>query len=170
MIPQPPEKQKTNFVTNEMRKRVFQECHLPENIKSKIKFNDPDFHQQKREFNKQIREIIFKFYRIIPRSQNRDVLLKFADCINPGKSPDVTKLPYVGRGKNAASQNKIACVFALISWIIRVYWMFCDKDETGSHFTEINSLLNQLQEIYKNGLNQYQIQGDLAKGYYLEKK
>ena len=135
--------------------------------KQEIKFNDPDFHQQKRKFNQQIREMIFKFYRIIPRSQNRDVLLKFADCINPGKSLDVTKLPYVGKKHNAKTQNKIECLFALISWIIQQYWIWCENNVKVS---AIEGDLRFLNQIYKSGLDQYQIQGDLVKGYYLEKK
>ncbi len=139
----------------------------PPSRKKEFDFNDPDFHKQKNEFQKQIRDIIFKFYKIIPRSRNRDLLLKFAENINPIEPVDVTRLPYVGREKNAASKNKLACVFALISWVIRRYWVFCKNPDCK---LETQKLIKQLETIYNNGLDQYQVDGDLAKGFYLEKK
>lgn len=142
----------------------------PPKRKPKLDFPDPDFHQQKKEFNQQIRKVILDFSKVIPRSRNRDLMLKFLDCVHPGKTLDVTRLPYMGKGVNAKSENKIECVFAKISWTIQVYWMFCTGDKTGSHCVEINELLNQLQQILTNGLNQYQIRGDLASGYYLAKR
>jgi hypothetical protein len=132
--------------------------------KKEIIFNDPDFHQQKKEFNKQIRKIIVDFSRTIPRSQNRDSILKFLDCINPGKSSDTTRLPYIGRGKNAASKNKIACVFALISWVIRRYWVYLNNPK---YKNEIEDLVKQLQQIHSDSLDKYKIEGDLASGFYL---
>ena len=141
--------------------------------KRKIQFNDPDFHQQKKDFYEQIRKIIFQFYNMIPRSRNRDALLKFADYINPSAEPDAVKLPYIGRGQNATSKNKIACVFALISWVIRRYWVFCENPTTvkGAEYEgAVHHLLGVLNQILFNGLDKYQIKGDLAKGFYLEKK
>ncbi len=145
----------------------------PPKKKKEFNFNDPDFHQQKNEFNKQIRDIIFKFYKIIPRSKNRDLLLKFADCINPTDPVDVTRLPYVGKGSNAKQAVKLECVFALISWIIQCYWKFYINPVTieGAEYEGgILHFLAILQKIHKNGLDQYQIKGDLANGFYLEKK
>lgn len=142
----------------------------PKRKSKKVKFPDPDFHQQKNEFNKQIRSIILGFSKVIPRSRNRDLLLKFLDCVNPGKVIDATRLPYIGKKDNAGSESKIACVFAKISWMIQCYWEYCTKGESDWYHIKIDELLNQLQQILTNGLNQYQIQGDFANGFYLEKK
>jgi len=139
----------------------------PPKRKSKINFPDPDFHQQKKDFNKQIREVIFGFSKIIPRSRNRDLLLKFLDCIIPGKSADISRLPYVGKEANAKSENKITCIFAEISGLIQMYWAFCNNQES---VFDIELYLQRLNQILSNGLNQYQIRGDLASGFYLEKK
>jgi len=133
--------------------------------KKEISFPDPDFHQQKKDFHKQIREIIFGFYSVIPRSKNRDLLLEFADNIIPGKEPDVTRLPYVGRGSNATSENKITCVFALISCLVRMYWKFYNGAKNQHNIAARISFLNI---VLKNGLDKYQVKGNLAEGYYLK--
>jgi len=141
----------------------------PKRRKSKIFFSDPDFHQQKKEFNKQIRQIILGFSKVIPRSRNRDLLLKFLDCINPGKSLDITRLPYAVNRPNGKSENKIACVFALISWTIQCYWEYCVSNNKKEILKDIKVGLDQLQQILSDGLDQYQIRGDFANGFYLEK-
>lgn len=140
--------------------------------KRKIKFPDPDFHQQKKKFAKQIRVVILEFYNIVPRTGNRDIFLKFLNCVNPGKIIDLTRLPYVATEPTSKKETKIACVFALISWTIQCYWNYCSGDRiigTTISIKEIEKLLNQLQQILSDGLNQYQIQGDSANGFYLEK-
>jgi len=148
-----------------MLKRGKMPTPKPPKRKSKIEFPDPDFHQQKKEFNKQIRQVILDFSKIIPRSRNRDLLLKFLDCINPGKTIDVTRLPYVVDRPSGKSENKVACIFGLISWTLQIYWKYCfgDKDL----LEDINLSLEHLNQILSNGLNQYQIRGDFANGFYL---
>jgi hypothetical protein len=145
----------------------------PPKRKSKTEFPDPDFHQQKKDFNKQIRGVILKFSKVIPRSRNRDLLLKFLDCVTPGKSIDVTRLPYAVDRPSAKSENKIECVFAKISWVIQKYWEWCEDGKAILEcplYQGINEDLTKLQQILTNGLNQYQIRGDFANGFYLERR
>lgn len=138
----------------------------PKRKSKKIEFPDPDFHQQKKDFNKQIREVILGFYKILPRSKNRDSLLKFLDCVLPGKVLDVTRLPYVAVGATSKKETKIACVFALISWTIQEYWDYYRLNDLVK-LDSVQKYLEQLQQILSDGLNQYQIRGDFANGFYL---
>jgi len=127
----------------------------------KIKFPDPDEHEQKVNLYKEIWQTLIDLRETLPNPRDRDVVLRFSDCINGGE------LPYLSDRPTAKQSSKSACLFSLISWMIQVYWMFCEGDETGGHEVGVRTYLLQLQEITTNGINNYKVTGNPVDGYSL---
>jgi len=132
--------------------------------KEKISFPDPDKHEQKTNLHKEIRQTILQLREILPNPKDRDTLLKFAECINPSSS-GVDRLPFVSRKPTSIYRNKAACLFALISWMLRKYWDYCAGELSARESIEANLL--GLQDVAKKGLNAFVIVGDAAIGYSL---
>jgi len=136
----------------------------------KIEFDNPEKHQTRKKLYQEIRQTLLDLRLSLPYANHRETIMEFIGIINPGSmGGDVTRLPYESQRPKARTASKMECVFALISWVIQVYWLYCTEDKTGSHFVEINELLHQLQQITKNGLKQYKVVGNVRDGFSLEK-
>jgi len=170
-IPLPPEspkksgKKEVDAVTNEMRKEAFEKCHLPKNIKSKIQFDNPEKYQTKKKLHQEIRQTLLELRKTLPYANHREIIMQFIGVINPGSmGGDVTRLPYESSGPVARTASKMECVFALVSYVIQEYWKYCTDIYSPIY---INQNLEFLQQITKNGLNQYQVIGNVREGFSL---
>jgi len=144
----------------------------PKKSGKKIEFDNPEKHQTKKKLYQEIRQTLLNLRISLPYTNHREIIMQFIGVINPGKmGGDVTRLPYESPGPKARNANKIECVFALVSWMIQLYWNYCSDDMIiGKDIAikEIKKLLEQLQQITKNGLGQYQVVGGVRNGFNLE--
>jgi len=127
----------------------------------KIEFDNPEKHQTKQELHQEIRRTLLDLRFSLPYANHRETIMGFIGAINPGSmGGDVTRLSYESSGPVARTANKSECLFALISWMIKKYWEWCEggkPDFDCPLFGGIKEDLKLLQQITKNGLKQYRV-------------
>jgi len=141
----------------------------PKKSGKKIEFDNPEKHQTKTKIHQEIRQTLLNLRTSLPYANHREIIMQFTGVINPGSmGGDVTRLPYESQRSKARTASKMECIFALVSWIIQEYWDYC----VGNNPLKIETIKNGLkilQQITKNGLNQYQVVGNVRDGFSLEK-
>jgi len=141
--------------------------------KKKIEFDNPEKHQTKIKLHQEIRQTLLNLRTSLPYANHREIVMQFTGVINPGSmGGDVTRLPYESQRPKARTASKMECVFALISWVIQKYWDWCEEGKPDFDcplYGGIKEDLKQIQQITKNGLNQYQVVGNVRDGFSLEK-
>ncbi len=136
----------------------------------KIEFDNPEKHQTKQKLHQEIRQTLLDLRTILPYANHREIVMNFIGAINPGSmGGDVTRLPYEAQRPYARTASKSECLFALISWVIQLYWEYCINENTVGNNLEIRASLGELQQITKNGLKQYQVVGNVRDGFRLER-
>jgi len=152
-----------------MTKQIPLPPESPKKSGKKIEFNNPEKHQIKQKLHQKIRQTLLELRKTLPYANHREIIMQFIGVINPGSmGGDVTRLPYESQRSKARTASKMECVFALVSWIIQEYWDYC----VGNNPLKIETIKNGLkilQQITKNGLNQYQVVGNVRDGFSLEK-
>jgi len=139
--------------------------------KKKIEFDNPEKHQTKTKLHQEIRQTLLNLRTSLPYANHREIVMQFTGVINPGSmGGDVTRLPYESQRPKARTASKMECVFALISHLIQCYWEYCariDEIEQDAAEGATYLTLKTLQQITKNGLNQYQVVGNVRDGFSL---
>lgn len=138
--------------------------------KKKIEFDNPKKYQTKQKLHQEIRQTLLDLRQILPYANHREIVMQFCSIINPGSmGGDVTRLPYEASRPVARTASKSECVFALISYIIQMYWVYCTEKITVNAIRTIKNGLLLLQQITKNGLKQYRVVGNVRDGFHLER-
>ena len=139
----------------------------------KIEFDNPEKHQTRKKLYQEIRQTLLDLRNSLPYANHRETIIQFTSVINPGSmGGDVTRLPYESQKPTARTASKMECVFALISYMIQGYWVFCTEFDTIKNVDcekRVRNRLNELKQITKNGLKQYQVVGNVRDGFSLEK-
>jgi len=126
-------------------------------------------------------EILMRFQKAIKNIQKLpeikhnshfyDVCETFSHIIKPTKPIDVGRLPYYSVTPYCTySDNKIICIFALISSTMKIFWDFY-IEENKDILDFIGRGLTMLEEYVKNGLDAYYVAGKKYNpGFWLETK
>ncbi len=130
-------------------------------------FKKPEKHQLKGAVQRQIRQLIVKLRDILPKSANKEMMVRYLGVIYPGKDIDVTRLPFDTKDGTTKQENLIACLYAKLSYLILCYWDYY-LDVTDD-ISEAKEIIKELEEVAKLGLDKFQVGGDLKKGFRLEK-
>lgn len=131
-------------------------------------FKQPDKHQTKAAFNRQIRQIIVKLRDILPKSADKEMMARYLGVIYPGKQVDVTRLPFDTKNGTTKAQGLVSCLCAKMSYLILWYWdYYLDK---SNNVQEINKLLADLEQVALKGLANCRVEGDMKNGFRLEVK
>lgn len=129
-------------------------------------FKKPDKHQTKAALNRQIRQLLVKLRDILPKSANKEMMVRYLGVIYPGTEIDVTRLPFDTADGTTKEQDLVACLYAKVSYLILCFWRyFLDQtDDTSA----IKQVISDLEKVTQQGFVKCQIGGDLRSGFRLE--
>lgn len=131
-------------------------------------FKKPDKHQTKAALNRQIRQLICKLRDILPKSANKEMMIRYLGVIYPGTEVDVTRLPFDTKDGTTKEQDLIACLYAKVSHLVLCYWnYYLDKTDDVS---AIKQVLADFEKVVQMGFARCQVGGDLKSGFRLEVK
>lgn len=131
-------------------------------------FKKPDKHQSKAAFNRQIRQLIVRLRDILPKANDKEMMVRYLGVIYPGKEIDVTRLPFDTKDGTTKEQSLMACLYAKVSYLILQYWnYFLDKTDDA---TELKQVISDLEKVTQTGMPGCRIEGDLRNGFRLEVK
>ena len=138
--------------------------------KKNPKFPDPDIYKTKIDLCREIRDLLMKLYNL-SKGGRAETIMKFIGIIVPGSNTDPDRLPYLSKIGKAKRENRMECIFALVSDLVLAYWQFYTSEKEEDKI-EIKSKLQMLQEIAKKmdnplGLQIFNIQGNLKDGFEL---
>ena len=153
-----------------MTKQIPLPPESPKKSGKKIEFNNPEKYQTKQKLHQEIRQILLELRKTLPYANHREIIMQFIGVINPGSmGGDVTRLPYESSGPIAKHANKMECVFATVSYMIQEYWAYCAEDDINQSEHPIYDSILILKQITKNGLQKYQVVGNVRDGFSLAK-
>jgi len=90
---------------------------------------------------------------------------KFIDAMIPSKiADDPGRLPICAKRPKAPVNDKILCVFYLVSCLIQSYWVYLKDEENLAMVEQGLEVLKHINEHY----NQMKVIGDVRKGFILE--
>lgn len=121
--------------------------------------------QEKKQFKKRIKAVLKGLEKIVNNPKDKNTISRFRDCLIPTPFDDVGRLPYYSLVSSSKTPDKIIILFCLISVLIQRWWEY----QKGNSITKlpIEVFLSTLENITTNGLNKYEIKGNVSTGYYL---
>ena len=129
-------------------------------------FKKPDKHQTKTALSRQIRQLIVKLRDILPKSANKEMMVRYLGVIYPGIEVDVTRLPFYTTDGTTKQEDVVACLYAKASHLILCYWdYYLDKTDDIS---AVKQVLADLEKVAQTGFSRCQIGGDLKSGFRLK--
>jgi len=128
-------------------------------------FKKPEKRQLKSALNRRIRQVIVKLRDVLPKSANKEMLVRYLSIVYPGKEIDVTRLPFDTVDGATKHSDVTACLFAAVSYLMLCYWhYFLDHTDDPS---ELKKVLTDLEKVAQKGLGICSVEGDIRHGFRL---
>lgn len=127
-----------------------------------------DIYAEHAEIRKQVHDEIRKLHETLdPTPQSVNIIIdRFLGCITPLENLyDLGRLPICRSEPKSMVPNKLKCVWALVSCLVRAYWEY--ELENGAEKIPVLLLLERLEEINFN-YPKMKIAGAENRGYWLE--
>lgn len=100
-------------------------------------------------------------------SRHAATIEKFIDAMIPSKvADDAGRLPICAKRPMSPVNNRVLCVFYLVSCLIQSYWVYL-KDESEDNLNTVEIGLEVLRHINEH-YNMMHIVGNVRKGFILE--
>ena len=129
-------------------------------------FKQPDKHKTKAVIQREIRQLIVKLRNILPKSNHGEELIRFLGVIYPGERKDTTRLPMRSKDGVAKENDRVLCLYAMVSRLVETYWDYCLNDDAKVSPTK--EIMHELEAIATYGLGHYRVIGGPKEGYRLE--
>ena len=132
-------------------------------------FPNPDTHQQQKDYYRKIRDALLALSKSLSKGRDKQIITSFMGHINPGPRPDPTRLPFDSNNGKTKFEGKSECLFAKVSQLLQDYWKFyASKDSADLVVVDVG--LELIEQVTKNELSAYKIEGTVKKGFELVKK
>jgi len=97
----------------------------------------------------------------------QEMFRRYTMAVDPGEIRDPCRLPpYATQGPNdARGVSKIGCVYARLSWVLKLYWDLCL--DGADNAPALRQYLTGLRAVAERGVEKCVMEGDTRMGFWL---
>ena len=142
---------------------------IPKKADKKL-FPNINMLQQQKDYFRKIRDALMALSKSLSKGRDKQIIMSFTGCINPGGTPDPARLPFECRTDHKSRfEGKSECLFAKVNKLIQNYWKFYASNDTAD-LAVVDTDLKLIEQVTKNGLSAYKIEGNIKEGFELIEK